>query len=545
MNINNFGEYIDETILKRGLAYYKSGCVISLEHDGEEWVAEVEGSDDYTVTVMLSDNGEIMDTQCDCPYDWGEYCKHQAAVFYALSKKWQSGETSVKTVKKKSLEDTLKNLDKQALISIIIEFANKDRRIKEELLMRYDEKTDILKSARGFIKSALKDVTHQSFYSYIDAADGAETVLEIVDNEVESGEIMTATSLCIVVLEEMMDLLKYCDDSDGSIGGVINEAIEKIGGAVCTLPAANKNNDEIFTTIYSHALNPIYDGWSHWRIDLLSTVVPLCGDRAIRNKLEQYFDERQSAETDNWNIEYYQRQMQNFRYNIIKQFDGKTAAVDYMEKHVDNDHFRRTLIESAIVKKQYEKALKLCLDGEQKDVKLFGLLKQWREYRYTVYEKMRDTEALKSLGMELLMNGDFNYFGKLKALYTKDEWPSVLHDILTASDGNDRGGVYVNILINEKLKSRLLEYCKKYRHTITSYYTHLLPEFIKDVGEIFIKYIYETTTRAGTRSHYRDVCGLIRHYAKACGKKAADTLRDELKSKYARRPAFLDELSKI
>ena len=44
---------------------------ISLDYDGEEWVADVEGSYNYTVTVYLSDDKEIIDTDCDCPYDMG------------------------------------------------------------------------------------------------------------------------------------------------------------------------------------------------------------------------------------------------------------------------------------------------------------------------------------------------------------------------------------------------------------------------------------------------------------------------------------------
>ena len=42
---------------------------MSLELYGGEWVAEVEGSEVYSVTVEISDSGGIMDAFCDCPYD--------------------------------------------------------------------------------------------------------------------------------------------------------------------------------------------------------------------------------------------------------------------------------------------------------------------------------------------------------------------------------------------------------------------------------------------------------------------------------------------
>lgn len=29
-------------------------------------------------------NGEVTDWSCDCPYDWGDTCKHVAAVLFAI-----------------------------------------------------------------------------------------------------------------------------------------------------------------------------------------------------------------------------------------------------------------------------------------------------------------------------------------------------------------------------------------------------------------------------------------------------------------------------
>ncbi|MCL2321068.1 MAG: Uma2 family endonuclease, partial [Oscillospiraceae bacterium] len=136
MNLNDFETYIDDTILMRGLDYYKSGNVFSLEFDGKKWIADVSGSDNYTVTVTLSDDGEILDTDCDCPYDWGEYCKHQAAVLFELREELQSGEKPVKSVKKDSLEALLENLDKQTLISMLKEFAGRDKAMRQEIFLR-------------------------------------------------------------------------------------------------------------------------------------------------------------------------------------------------------------------------------------------------------------------------------------------------------------------------------------------------------------------------------------------------------------------------
>lgn len=50
----------------------------------DEVNAVVSGSDDYEVSIYLSD-GEIEDMYCDCPYaSDGNNCKYMAAVLYLL-----------------------------------------------------------------------------------------------------------------------------------------------------------------------------------------------------------------------------------------------------------------------------------------------------------------------------------------------------------------------------------------------------------------------------------------------------------------------------
>lgn len=85
MNIYNFEDYINETILDRGYQYYIRGNIIETYNRGEnEYIFKVQGSDDYEVIVKLDDNGEILHSECDCPYDFGPICKHQVAAYYKL-----------------------------------------------------------------------------------------------------------------------------------------------------------------------------------------------------------------------------------------------------------------------------------------------------------------------------------------------------------------------------------------------------------------------------------------------------------------------------
>ncbi|MDD2297001.1 MAG: SWIM zinc finger family protein, partial [Sphaerochaetaceae bacterium] len=85
MNLNSFEASFPLIILARGRAYFENGNVIDLEKvSSYQYEAEVAGSYTYDVTVKLDNNQNIVKLTCDCPYDAGFYCKHEAAVLFAL-----------------------------------------------------------------------------------------------------------------------------------------------------------------------------------------------------------------------------------------------------------------------------------------------------------------------------------------------------------------------------------------------------------------------------------------------------------------------------
>ena len=84
--IQRFLNDVDSKIFRRGLDYYRSGMVECIDWDGSHATAEVSGSeeDPYLVEIDFSDDGEVEDWFCDCPYDWGPVCKHVVAALLAL-----------------------------------------------------------------------------------------------------------------------------------------------------------------------------------------------------------------------------------------------------------------------------------------------------------------------------------------------------------------------------------------------------------------------------------------------------------------------------
>jgi hypothetical protein len=72
--------YFDNTILKRGWAYYKEDAVLDIYSISETKVAaEVSGSSEYMVELDLA---YFPASDCSCPY--GDFCKHMAAVLFEV-----------------------------------------------------------------------------------------------------------------------------------------------------------------------------------------------------------------------------------------------------------------------------------------------------------------------------------------------------------------------------------------------------------------------------------------------------------------------------
>lgn len=84
LRLDNFEQAVEPVIVKRGKSYFRSGCVVQFSDEDGEVKAVVIGSDRYKVSMTIDRNGVIHEHRCNCPYDWGNVCKHEVAVLYYL-----------------------------------------------------------------------------------------------------------------------------------------------------------------------------------------------------------------------------------------------------------------------------------------------------------------------------------------------------------------------------------------------------------------------------------------------------------------------------
>jgi uncharacterized Zn finger protein len=108
----------------RGRDYYDSGAVVELQQRGDTLLAQVEGSsyEPYEVTIEL-ENGELVEADCTCPYDWGGYCKHIVAVLLKYIHQPQQ------ITRRLPVDELLADLNQEDLLGLLTQLLNDQPRL--------------------------------------------------------------------------------------------------------------------------------------------------------------------------------------------------------------------------------------------------------------------------------------------------------------------------------------------------------------------------------------------------------------------------------
>ena len=134
MTLNDFEKIVEQKILDRGFDYYEQDLIASIEQvEINEFCATVLGSEEYNVFIKLDNQQKVIEHSCDCPYDWGNICKHEVATLFYLKDGEMYNQPIQKTTVHK-IKDDLEKLHKNEIIKIIVELSKRNKAIKDEIL---------------------------------------------------------------------------------------------------------------------------------------------------------------------------------------------------------------------------------------------------------------------------------------------------------------------------------------------------------------------------------------------------------------------------
>ena len=531
------------------------GRVVSLKRLAEgRYTAVVQGGEDYDVYVELDQEHNVIDSECDCPYDYGPICKHQVAVFLTLRDR-----VSEKDAKSEpSLKELLEVESKEALVSLLLSIASEGGPAAERIrlsLSKADGQEE-LDDCRALIRSYIdRHSDPRGFVSWrsVDrAVDGAFLVAEKASAAFDEEEWMRGLELHLCIVEEMIELLQTADDSGGGVGGVIEGSLEAIGMMARELPQVpNDDRLKLFRRLLAESQRPGYEGWTDWQLSLLESALLLVDSE----EMQQAWDEAAraisaAASRSERSREYIDERVAVLRYSWLLEHSGEAEANAYLAGQLHVPKLREVTIEAALRRGDADEAIRLAEEGEAADRAkgLWGLVHRWMKYRFEAYRIASRIEELRSLGAELIGDGEFGYYQTVKETFAGGdaEWPVFLQNLLDRMERAPRAqDAYTRILIEERRFDSLLAYVRKAPPRIETYYGALLPHFPGEVRELFLAYIEFRAEQSNNRKDYADVSRIIRLLQRIGGKEEAYAISKQLLAKFPRRPAMREELEKI
>jgi len=221
----------------RGNSYYQQGAVMAMVKRGDALRAEVAGTDfaPYKVSVSF-DGAGVTSATCDCPYDWGGWCKHIVAVLLTCVREPE-------TVRElPALEEVLSGLDREQLQNLLLKLAELDPSLADaiegEVSLSASSGTGqtnveaIRRSARSSLQTPGYREPYDAYRHTGGNPDQACRILDGARDLIQAGDGRAALPVLEAITEEYMEFLEMPDwEMLDDYGSELLDFFEGLGAA--------------------------------------------------------------------------------------------------------------------------------------------------------------------------------------------------------------------------------------------------------------------------------------------------------------------------
>lgn len=553
MNINKFESMINKTILERGRSYYLEGNVVdSYEQRQNEYVFHIEGRDCYEIILEIGNEGEIVYSECDCPYD-GPVCKHEVAAYFQLYEMLNQDTANEKKQNKKkriTINEVLTNLSKDELINIIINITNKDVTLKNSLLVKYSngDSDQELRACKELINGIIRKYTaREGFIKYRDTSFFVRELDEKAVKALNTDNVLIALDIAFLLLDEAIGAFQYADDSGGDIGCLVTETLEIIEEIIDGREESAHQESQLFEKLLAKTDSEIFEDWIDYKIELLAICFAFAEDEAYRQQLIDRIESNINESTTDRYAHYGNESMLDLLFQLIEHYGTKDEVEQFIFQHLSFSSFREKLLNKYMLENNYDKVIKYAKEGEKQDQEYRGLLSKWKTFRYEAYKKLHLKEEQQALAKELFFDGYFEYYQDLKELAKSnfDEFYTNLKIELKAGKGWNHESFFLKIIEEENDIDEIMNFVRSNPRYVEDYAKILVVHFKEEVLEIYNNYIKAKASSASNRKEYQGICQKIKKYKEVAGATKQEEIINELMDIYKKRPAFIDELGRV
>ena len=537
-------------ILMRGRDYYNNGLVSEIVRTDDGFAAVVEGTYDYNVMIELDADGNFLSADCDCPYaEDGNYCKHEAAVLFALQDNEDCHEIndSASEDDHDTLYEAVSSLSKEELASFVLSLAESSTTIRDMILSQYSSRLpasffseikDEISCEFRTIKAVQDDWFDEFNDDVIHAADEIERIIDdkIIGIVLPKGYYHEAFDLAFFIMERApFDVLsEQAQDGGGaivsSVTDVFREACQKADeGAKAQM---RKRCESFFSGLRNH--DSVYFSFASFLLDSFQ-------DKKLAEILIRKFSGSDSSEAIGLVIKAY------------KTMGDRHELLDFVEAHLDSEtairlgyEYISETSETEVVISFLLKARKRLSESDSCRWSFHTAKEEISEWLLAIYREHGMPEAyLDELSYSLL---HLNQRGTEKAAEFKrlaepERWQK-LYSVLRSSRKHD--AFYESLLVMEKDYEALMEHLEsgfcfshqKYDRLLYQHYPDRLIAFLE-------KRLQESMKSMHDRSSYASFAANLKYLSSfEKGLPRAVAIASDALAEYPNRPALKDELRK-
>ena len=290
---------------ERGEDYFLDDAVEYVSEDKGVIKGTVQGTHRYKVKIWVSDEG--IDYDCTCPIGQdGEFCKHCVAVgLQWLKEKGECGKASTKKKLKTSEVDIhayLMQLGKKELADMVIERMYDDNTFRERLILKTssaDVKGFHVEAFKRLIDRAVhvgEFVHYREMWGYTNNID---QVVEELRKAIDEGPATGVIEVAEYFIGQVEEAAQYVDDSDGGMGGIIDE-LQELHLTACT--QVKPDPEKLAERLFYKELNAKFDVF----YDASATYADIFGEkgkaayRRLAEKAWQDIPKLKPGDKDDW-----------------------------------------------------------------------------------------------------------------------------------------------------------------------------------------------------------------------------------------------------
>ena len=351
------------------------------------------------------------------------------------------------------------------------------------------------------------------------------------------------------------DILYCGDDSAGELGDILHYCFQKWHELSSDelLPEGKKSElFELFLTHFAEGCLKEFDWWWDW----IQMAIQLADDEEKQGRIIQELDKVINIKGDEWGINYNRQVAQRHKLEIMSKRGTPEEQFKFMCENVSNPDFRRRLLQMAWDRGDYKEVLRLAVDGATHDSDYAGLVNDWHKWELKVYLQTHDHSGSLRLYQYFFFNGGRfgeeaysmeNIYGQMKSIVLEDEWNDFVETLIKDAVSSRSYFRMLFIYSQEKMWVRYMDYLRK------SPVIHELDDAPEEVWELYKDELIQLYTacvksffqRASSRNAYCEGVSMLRKLINYGGRTEVGKIINEQKARIPRRPALIDELSKL